>query len=255
MIFSPSIEAVYRDSKLSVSNIISRISELGFSAFEFWSWWDKDINEIHKAKEEHGVTVASFCTKMISLVNPLLRDAYVEGLKETMVVANRLQCKYLVSQVGQEEPGITRLKQKQSIVDGLKRCAPALEEQGITLLIEPLNTKVDHAEYFLESSEEGFEIIDKVNSPNVKLLYDIYHQQISEGNIIPGITRNLDKVAYLHAADYPGRHEFGTGQIPFKNVLRAVDEAGYSGYLGLEYFPLGDPDKSLRKVMSEFQTS
>ncbi len=253
MIFSPSIEAIYCDSGIDFYESIARIARLGFETFEFWSWWDKDIHAIQRRTEEFGLTVGSFCTKMIPLVNPMRRKEYITGLEESIAVATKLGCKHLITQVGDEQIGLSRWEQKQSIVQGLKECVPLLQERGITLLVEPLNTKVDHPGYFLVRSQEGFEIIDEVDSPNVKLVFDIYHQQVSEGNLIPSMTGNVDKIGYLHAADHPGRHQPGTGEINLMNVLRAVDQAGYTGWVGLEYVPIGDPDESLVRIRSDFE--
>lgn len=252
MIFSPSIEAVYAKHPMELSDILARVSRLGFNAFEFWAWWNKNIDELQGAIETYGLTVASFCTKFVSLVDPSQRHEYYKGLVESISVAKRLNCQYLISQVGAELPEVSRLKQWQSIVDGLRDAAPLLEENGVTLIVEPLNVKVDHPGYFLVSSSEAFDIIDAVDSPNVKLVFDIYHQQVSEGNLIPNITNNFDKIAYFHVADHPGRHELGTGEINFTNVFRAINQAGYRGYVGLEYFPLGNPDTSLAQVLTQY---
>ena len=131
---------------------------------------------------------------------------------------------------------------------GLKAAAPILEEYDVTIMIEPLNTYVNHPGYYLWSSVEAFEIIREVDHPNVKVIYDIYHQQVMEGNIIPSITKNLDCIAHLHAAGHPGRNEMQYGENDYHNIIKAVDAAGYTGALGLEYRPLLDPIESLKSV-------
>ena len=122
---------------------------------------------------------------------------------------------------GNEIEGVRRGNQHQSIVDGLKLAAEILEGAGITFSLEPLNILVNHKGYYLYTSEEGFQIVDQVGSPNVGLLFDIYHQQITEGNLIANITASIDKITHFHVADVPGRHEPGTGEINYRNVLRA----------------------------------
>ena len=112
-------------------------------------------------------------------------------------------------------------------------------------MIEPLNTYVNHPGYYLWSAVEGFDIVREVNHKNVKLIFDIYHQQIMEGNIIPNIVNNLDCIAHLHGAGHPGRNEMQFGESDYKNIIAAVDKAGYNGALGLEYRPLLDPVESL----------
>lgn len=113
---------------------------------------------------------------------------------------------------------------------------------------EPLNTYVNHPGYYLWSSAEGFDIIREVGHPNVKIIYDIYHQQIMEGNIIPNVVNNLDLIAHLHSAGHPGRHELQYGETDYRVVFDAIDKAGYKGACGLEYNPLMNPDESLIKA-------
>ncbi|TVY06940.1 hydroxypyruvate isomerase family protein [Paenibacillus cremeus] len=253
MIFSPSIDAVFRQTNRSIEEKLGMLHELGFSAFEIWGWWNRDLDALQQAKERHGLTLASMCTRIISLVDPSQRNAYLEGLKESLAVAQRLGCRYLISQTGNYIPEVPREQQQQSLIAGLKAAAPYLEEAAdVTLIVEPLNTKFDHKGYYLERSDEAFEIIDAVGSPQVKIVYYIYHQQISEGNLIPTIKSNMDKIAYFHLADHPGRHEPGTGEIHYPNVLQAIRDTGYTGYVGLEYFPLTDARQSLQRFLEQF---
>lgn len=220
----------------------------GISAFEFWVWWTKDLQQIKKAKDELGMELVGFCTKFISLVDPSQRDSYLEGLAESIEAAKMLGCKNLITQVGNEIQGVSREEQHKSLVEGLKACVPILEKEGITLLVEPLNITVDHKGYYLYRSAEAFEIIDKVGSNNVKVLFDIYHQQIMEGNLIANITGNIDKIGHFHAAGTLGRHELPTGEIDYPNVFDAIDKTGYQGFTGLEYFPLKDAASGLTQL-------
>ena len=114
-------------------------------------------------------------------------------------------------------------------------------------MIEPLNIYVNHPGYYLWSSREAFEIIHEVDHPLVKVVYDIYHQQVMEGNIIPSITQNLDCIAHLHSAGHPGRHELQFGENDYKVIFAAVDKAGYTGACGLEYGPTMDSVESLKE--------
>ena len=123
------------------------------------------------------------------------------------------------------------------------------EEAEVTLVLEPLNILVDHPGYFLTSSREGFEIVEQVDSSAVKLLYDIYHQQITEGSLIATITSHIELIGHFHAADVPGRHEPGSGEINYANVLAAVDEAGYEGFIGLEYAPTAGTPQTLEHIL------
>lgn len=227
-----------------VPEALARLKGIGVEAFEFWSWWDKDMDAVRAAAKETGLVPAAMCTKMISLTDPVQRGAYLDGLRESIAVAKALGCRTLISQTG-NDTGAERAAQHESLVGGLREAAPILEEAGITLVVEPLNTYVDHQGYYLFSSAEGFAVIDEVGSPNVRLLYDIYHQQIMEGNIIDTVTANLDKIGHFHAAGVPGRHELNTGELNYRAIFDALDAAGYERYIGLEYFPLDKPEAGI----------
>jgi len=252
MMYSVSVEAVFRRSGLSFLDAVRRSRELGYEAIEFWGWTDKDLDGLRSLQEEVGIRVASFCTKHGNLVDPNERRSFVEGIRESVAAAKRLDCAHLIVTVGQSLPGIAREQQARSIVEGLREAAPILEEAGVTAVVEPLNTLVDHRGYFLEKSAEAFAIVDEVGSPGVKVLYDIYHQQISEGNLIPTIEANIGRIGYFHIADHPGRGEIGTGEIHYGNVLEAIRKTGYDGFVGLEYIPNGAPDDGLKKFRSEY---
>jgi hydroxypyruvate isomerase len=238
--------------KLPFEQALKMVAEAGIDAFEFWGWWDKDLEALLKARDAHSLQIAACCTKFISLVDPATRDAYLIGLKESIAAAKRLNCPTLISQVGDFRPGVPRAEQHDCLVEGLKQAAPLLEAAGITLVIEPLNELVDHAGYYLIRSDEAFQIIDKVASPRVKVVFDIYHQQISEGHLIHKITANTDKIAHFHAAGNPGRHELTRGEIHYPSVFQAIQATDYSGYVGLEYWPVDDPVAGLREVAGWF---
>ncbi|SFJ04658.1 hydroxypyruvate isomerase [Paenibacillus sp. UNC496MF] len=252
MIFSPSLDAIFSKTNLTFAERVERTRELGFTAFEFWGWGDKDLAALAAQKDRLGLRVGSFCTKHGNLVDPAQRGRFIDGLAESLAAAKRLDCAYLIATVGDAREGVAREEQHDSIVDGLKAAAPLLEEAGVTLVVEPLNELVDHRGYYLVRSDEAFAIIDKVGSPNVKVLFDVYHQQISEGNLIPTIRANLGRIGYFHIADHPGRHEIGTGEIHYRNVLNAIRDAGYAGLVGLEYFPERGADESLTAFLKEF---
>jgi hydroxypyruvate isomerase len=116
---------------------------------------------------------------------------------------------------------VSREAQTQSLIEGLRACVPILEKEGVTLLIEPLNTRVNHQGYFLASSEEAFHIINQVGSPYVKILFDIYHQQITEGNVIANIRENIGLIGHFHAAGNPGRHELDNGELNYEQIFKA----------------------------------
>lgn len=247
MKLSVCIDAVYKGE--SITKALHEIKEIGYSEFEFWSWWDKDLEVLQKVKEELEMSLIAFCTKFVSLVDPGQRGLYLEGLEESINVARKLGCKQLITQVG-NNTGMHRSFQHQSIVEGLKACIPLLKANDITLLVEPLNTRINHRGYYLDSSDEAFAIIDEVGSKHVKVLFDIYHQQVMEGDIIRRIIGNIKKIGHLHAAGTPGRDELYNGELNYDAIFKAIDEKGFNGYAGLEYFPLEKAMKGLKDIQS-----
>ena len=133
--------------------------------------------------------------------------------------------------------------------EGLSRIAPAAEDAGVTLALELLNSKVDHPDYQCDHTAWGVEVCRLVNSPRVKLLYDIYHMQIMEGDIIRTIRQYHPYIAHYHTAGNPGRHELDERQeLNYAPIVRALLETGYTGYLGQEFLPLGDPIAALKQA-------
>jgi hydroxypyruvate isomerase len=248
MKISISVGAVYQGHDFVAG--MRAMKSLGVAAFEFWGWWDQDLARIRAAKEELNLTAAACCTHFISLVDAARRADYLQGLRDSIQAARSLGCKTLISQVG-NDLGTSRYAQKRSLIAGLKACVPYLEEGDVTLTIEPLNTLVDHPGYYLTSSDEAFEIVDAVGNPKVKVLFDIYHQQIMEGHLIRRITENIDKIGHFHAAGNPGRHELYYGEINYPEVFRAIDATGYRGYIGFEYFPLDDPRQGIQAFLGK----
>ena len=230
---------------------IRSVASLGYDAAELWGWGNIDPELAKSVLDETGVTLVSMCVTEFRLTDPAFRDAFCDGVKKTCEFASRLGVKRLITQVG-ADTGMDRAYQHKSIVDGLSSVTPILEQYGITLMIEPLNTLFDHKGYYLTSSKEAFDIVREVGSPYVKVIYDIYHQQITEGNIIPTVTSNLEYIAHLHAAGHPGRHELWLGENDYRVIIDAIDKAGYDGAIGLEYFPTLDASESLKRAREIF---
>lgn len=241
------IDAVF--SGKSFDQACALVKEANISHIEFWGWWNKDIQSLQAAQYKYDLTITACCTKFISLVDPALRDDYLLGLQESIQAAQKLGSKILISQVGDFIESRPRAEQQQSIINGLKAAAPFLEAANITLVIEPLNERVDHAGYFLVHSDQAFDIVKQVASPKVKVLFDIYHQQISEGNVIRNIVDNIDYIGHFHAAGNPGRNELQGGEINYPQVFSAVQKTNFTGYVGLEYWPTEEqPVAALHEV-------
>lgn len=233
--------------KMPFEDAIRQVAALGYDAAETYNWKSMNFDAVKAACEETGVELLSMCTTEFRMTSPENRGLWLAGLKESCEAAKKLGVRRLITQVGQDT-GAPREEQHASIVAALRDARPILEDSGVTIMIEPLNTLVNHKGYYLWSAVEGFEIIREVDHPLVKVVYDIYHQQIMEGNIIPNITNNLDCIAHLHSAGHPGRHELQYGESDYRVIFAAVDKAGYTGACGLEYGPLLDPTESLIKA-------
>jgi len=231
---------------MDVPEAIRLIGSLGFDAAEIYDWKGLDADAVRRACEESGVELLSMCTSEFCMTDPARRDAWLNGLQESCEAAGKMGVRRLITQVG-SDTGAPREAQHASILAALLAAEPILEASGVTLMIEPLNTLVDHPGYYLTTAAEGFALVREADSPYVKLVYDIYHQQIMEGNIIPSITQNLDCIAHLHAAGHPGRHELQMGENDYRVIFSAVDRAGYTGACGLEYWPLLPARESLRE--------
>lgn len=229
---------------------MDRIKKLGYPAFEFWEWKNKDVEAILRKKNELGLEIATIMGSGWKHMNSEeARKTFVSEIQASLATAKRLGVKTLIVTTGFEDKRIPRAEQHSNYVNALKAAVPLAEQAQITLVLEPLNIKVDHPGYYLHTAKEGFEMIDEVGSPALKMLFDIYHHQIMEGNVIADITKNIAKIAHFHIADVPGRHEPGSGEINHANVFRAIAATGYQGFVGLEYKPSRAADDTLREVL------
>ncbi|HTO93102.1 MAG TPA: TIM barrel protein, partial [Bacteroidota bacterium] len=134
---------------------------------------------------------------------------------------------------------------------GLKRIVPMAEKVGVTLIMEALNSKVDHKDHMCDRTAWGFELVRRVGSERFKLLYDIYHMQIMEGDVIRTVTENMGLIAHFHTGGVPGRHEIDGGQeLNYAAICKAIADKGYRGYVGQEFVPARDPMTSLREAVA-----
>ena len=130
--------------------------------------------------------------------------------------------------------------------EGLKRLLPEAERLGVTLCLELFNSKVDHPDYMADSTAWGVALVERLGSERLKLLYDIYHMQVMEGDVIRTVTEHVDAIAHVHTAGVPGRHEIDeTQELFYPAIVRALDAAGYAGFVGQEFVPTGDPRAAL----------
>lgn len=233
---------------------LNKVKEHGLHGLEYYKWWELDLRQILREQEWLGVGISATCTKSFNLVDPALADTFVNGLTETIEACRMLGTRSIITQTGNAIDGTPREKQKDTMVETLKRCAPLLERAGVTLELEPLNGLVNHPGHFLQRSDEAVEIIDRVGSSHVKIVFDVYHQQITEGNVIRNATQYIERISHFHIADNPGRKQPGTGELNYVNILKAIRGTGFDGFVGLECGYTIDTDtalESFRKTIWE----
>lgn len=251
MYYSVCVPAIYRG--MPFPEALERVRRAGYDYYEFWGWWELDLETLSRVQRRLSLTPAAMCARFIPLNDPERRADFVKGLRETVEASERIGCTGLIAQAGPEMPGIPHEAQMDSVADGLRACVPVLEASGRILMLEPLNTQIDHPGYCLPLSEDAFRIADAVGSPHVKVLYDAYHQHITGEDTIGQIRRYTAQIGHIHIAGHPGRHEpLGESEIDFGALYAALRQAGYNGGVGLEYFPLKDPEEGLRKLMVGF---
>ncbi|MFC2159276.1 hydroxypyruvate isomerase family protein [Actinomycetota bacterium] len=241
---------------------INKAKENNFDAIEFWDWQEKDIDKIRDECVKNDISVAAFIGNTRGqMVNPEDNKDLITGIGQSIKIAKELQCNNLLlttNILGEDRSvlptpaDLTEMDKKKNIEKVLSELAPIAEKSGITMVLEPLNVLVDHPGYFLDNSKIGFEVLNKVNSPNIKLLYDIYHMQIMEGNIINTLENNIDLIGHIHIADVPGRREPGTGEINYSNIYNKLVELDYKNYAGFEYQPTGSTEDSLYSIKKIF---
>jgi hydroxypyruvate isomerase len=232
----------------------------GFDYIEFWSWMDKDIPRIKELCDRYDLGIASFSgDQRYSLIDENQQNDYLRFAEGSLEVAGFLGCENLVIHSnGLGDRGVVlnsydHLSPEQKIeamAKTLMGLAWRAEKARVTLLLEALNTRADHPGNFLSSTRQAAELVVSIESQWIKILYDIYHMQIMEGNIIDTLRNYIDLIGYIHIADVPGRHEPGTGEINFPNVMMALRELEYDGFVGFELSPLQDPVRAASPLLA-----
>jgi hydroxypyruvate isomerase len=229
---------------------IRRAAALGFSAVEMWPWRGKDLDQIARVCRETNVEVVQFTGPGWSpkLNDATQHDAVFGELEASCEAAHKLGTKMILVLAGNDVKGLTHAQMHQNVVDCLKRCVPICEKNDVTLILEPLNTRVDHKGYCLSTSADAIKICDAVASPRVKLCWDLYHMAIMEGDLCRHVEEAYKHIAYFQLADNPGRNDPGTGEVNYNRVMRAAWELGYRGAVGLEFTPIGSEHEAAVRV-------
>jgi hydroxypyruvate isomerase len=181
------------------------------------------------------VATASFTEPTFTSGNKDHAAKALQDIRESVEVAKRVEAKWMTVVPGTFDPKLPLDYQTANVIELLNRCAGICEPAGVVMVLEPLNHYANHPGLFLHLSPQAYLICKAVASPSCKILFDVYHQQISEGNLIPNIERCWDEIAYVQVADNPGRKEPGTGEINYRNVFKRLHELGYDGVIGMEH--------------------
>ena len=240
------------------ANACKLAKALGYDGVEMFDWRDPVELEAYAAStREFGLEVVAITANKgvrapgCGLTDPAEREGFLAEIRNAIGAAYGLGCRRLVVLTGFEREGIDRSEQMDSCVAGLQAAVPLLEDAGVTAVVEPINTLVTRPGYFLAGAREGFEMLRRVDSPRVKLLFDIYHVQVTDGNLILQIRQNIDRIGHFQIGDHPGRMQPGTGEIDYRNVFRAIydlqQEGRFDGFASLEYHP----SVSLLQTMEE----
>jgi hydroxypyruvate isomerase len=246
---------------LTVPQQLEAYAKAGFRAFEYNglpSHSMAEIEQFRKKRDELGMAMGVFVVNRGGWRPTALPDRsghgrFLEDLRKAVEIQRVMGNECATATSGLGVAHLTFAQQTENCIEVLKRAAEILDKTKMTLVLEPLNHKVDHAGYFVVYSEHAGEIIAGVNHPQVKILFDMYHQQISEGNIINHIDQYWDLIGYFQTGDVPGRREPYTGEMNYQNIFRHLHRKGYKGLLGLEHGMSEPGPEGLSKVVDSYR--
>jgi hydroxypyruvate isomerase len=202
----------------------------------------KEQRQIAKKMSQLDMTMGVFVAHNIYWQEPNLttgnkerQDEFVQNVKDSIEVAKRVNATWMTVVPGYVDLGLEMAYQTANVVEALRRACEILEPHGLIVVLEPLNWWANHAGQFLTKIPQAFEICRAVNSPSCKILFDIYHQQITEGNLIPNMDKAWSEIAYFQIGDNPGRKEPTTGEINYLSVFKHIYDKGYKGIMGMEH--------------------
>ena len=259
MVFQKSvcIEPMY--SELPFLERFQAAKDDGFSFVEFWSWTDKDLDAVKAAAERAGIGISGFNGDAeLSLIDPEQKESYLAFLRRSVEAAKKVGAWSVTIHsnglgdggvVINHYDGLSDTVKLCAMFNTLKDCAKIAEESGIFMNLEPLNVTTDHVGNFLQTTRMAAEMTRLIGSPWLKVLYDVYHMQLNEGRLCDNIRADGDQFGHIHVADAPGRHEPGTGEINYANVLACLEETGYTGLIGFELMPKTSTAEAVKAIM------
>jgi hydroxypyruvate isomerase len=240
-------------------------SQAGVESVELVSehidWTDAQIRDMKKLaaslhlKMDTIMGQVDWKRRPVTMVKPEDREGFLSDVRQAIVFAQKLDVPQIILMSGDDVPGRTREEQYASMLESVKRAGELAAKANLTLIIEPLNNKVDHKGFFLNTCGEGLKLVKESQNPHVKLLFDIYHEQVQVGNVIRTMREAAPHVAVFHIADNPGRNDPGTGEMNYENIYKAIASFGYKGYVTMEYIPVGDQTTSLTRATKSMRAT
>ncbi len=226
------------DMMFSYCDFYERFAEVkkcGINTIEFWKWTNKDIEKITDSKMDVSIFNIDSSDEQLSydlsrgILNDGRVDDFLKALEESIPVYKQLNAKAMIVLIGENKE-----YNEENVLKCLMAAKPVVEKEGVTLIIEPLNN-IDRSGYSMPYTKPVFELLRKVGSPNIKMLYDIYHQNMMGDFSLAEVRKNIDIIGHFHVADAPGRHEPGTGKVDYVYIISEINKLEYDGYIGLEY--------------------
>lgn len=238
--------ALVRQSAVSFPDRIRAAKAAGMDAVEFWHWSNKDLDAVKTALDETGLPLAGILCEPISrITDPAQHAGFLDGVRASLAAAQRLGARVMIAQAGDDRPGIPREAQHAALVKVFREAAVLLKGSGVVIAIEPLNDRIDHRGYYLTSTVEGLDVVDEVDRPEIRLLYDVYHSAVMGEHTEDVLDGRVDRVAHVHLADTQGRGEPGSGTMDWAARLDWLAGHGYDAFIGLEYRPTNGTLNSL----------
>ena len=228
-------------TKLPCLERVAQTAALGFPAIEFWPLAGKDLDALVALCDQTGLAIAQFTAWGFKpgMNEPKNYPAFVQAIKDACVAAKKLKCKKACVVAGDDVPGMTQEEMHANVITALKSVAKIVEDNDLTLILEPMNIRVDHKGHCLYGSAPTIKICQEVDSTHVKINWDLYHMHITEGDLCGHLREGMETktIGYLQLADHPGRNEPGTGEIHYNRVLKEAHDLGYRDAVGLECRP------------------
>jgi hydroxypyruvate isomerase len=244
---------LFMPKEMKLESLVKTAAEIGYAAIELWAR-PPEFEEIMALAKRYNLAVASM-SGHASLPDGLNKrsnhDRIEAELKTSIDIAARHAIPGLITFVGNRQPHMSELEAIEAVADGLRRVAPYAEQKGVNLNLELLNSKVDHPGYQGDHTAWAAAVCERVNSPRVKMLFDIYHMQIMEGDVIRTIRDNIKWIGHFHTAGNPGRNDLDDSQeMNYRGICRAIAATSYDLYVGHEFRPKGDPIQALHETFA-----